>query len=961
MLVRRGLIVAVRRLRDAAVLAVAGALGVSTLVVNATAPAGAVQVPQDSVVSANPADWTPDVMDGTVESIVEVGDRIVVAGTFTQVKEKGVNKPILERSRIFAFDPANGRIDENFKPTLDGDVNVVLPARDGTSVYLGGGFKTVNGVTNRRVTRLDLATGQITAGFLNAGFDAKITDLRLAGDHLIAAGAFTQAWGVTRTGLLSLNPQTGRPDSFITSTLSEPRAGNVSVLKMDVTPDESKLVVIGNFAKVDGQSRPQLAMFDTAGSQATLSDWRTPFYDVALCSKSFWSYMRDLDIDPEGEYMVVTTTGAYGGSESPCDVEARFELGATGQDIQPTWKAYTGGDTTYAVAVTGSVVYVGGHMRRMNNPWAGDAVGAGSVERAGLAALDPETGVPFTWNPGRQPRGVGVFDILATDSGLYIGSDTDWTAEEQHRKLAFFPLEGGAALPDQKVGALPNDVYTVGANGDSVRRQYLDGSNNLGPTETLTGAVNGPADWSNARGATLIDDKIIAAWADGSFKSISFDGATFGPVQNADLGANSNTGRANWFGTDAPSVTGMFFDPATNRMYYTKSGDTNLWYRGFNTESQLIAAKKYPAAGAVSTLAPSRVRGMFLSGQELYFADSSNGFLYKVGFVDGAVVGPAALVSNTVDWRSKGMFLWNGEPKGEVASPNAKAAHTASGLDVHFDGSESNDPDGVVVDWSWSFGDGSSGSGKTVDHTYTAAGTYSVTLTVTDNTGRTGTKVFDVTVAPPRERAIDFRDSSSVTGQATTARVGVPASVQADDAMLMFVTSADGVAVDAPAGWTLVGDRQGKQIRTSLYSRVATGSDAGSSVQIGLAASTKFDVTLLAYSRTDAQDPVLAWAAADEQLVTTDHLAPDVARGPETIRVVSFWADKSSATTAWTVPSDLARRSQSFGSGGGRVTSVAADALASPAPNGVTPGATAVANSATAKATMWSVSLRPAE
>ena len=107
---------AARRFRAAAVLAVAGALGVSALAMNVAAPAGAVQVPQDSVVSANPADWTPDVMDGTVESIVEVGDRIVVAGTFTQVKEKGVNKPVLQRSGVFSFNPADGRIDQSFAP-----------------------------------------------------------------------------------------------------------------------------------------------------------------------------------------------------------------------------------------------------------------------------------------------------------------------------------------------------------------------------------------------------------------------------------------------------------------------------------------------------------------------------------------------------------------------------------------------------------------------------------------------------------------------------------------------------------------------------------------------------------------------------------------------------------------------------------------------------------------------------
>jgi PKD repeat protein len=79
----------------------------------------------------------------------------------------------------------------------------------------------------------------------------------------------------------------------------------------------------------------------------------------------------------------------------------------------------------------------------------------------------------------------------------------------------------------------------------------------------------------------------------------------------------------------------------------------------------------------------------------------------------------------------------------------ASARVAADGLTVALDGSASSDPDGEVRSWSWATGDGRTVTGRTATHTYAAAGTYRVTLTVTDATGLTGTTSTDVTVTAP--------------------------------------------------------------------------------------------------------------------------------------------------------------------------------------------------------------------
>jgi len=67
-------------------------------------------------------------------------------------------------------------------------------------------------------------------------------------------------------------------------------------------------------------------------------------------------------------------------------------------------------------------------------------------------------------------------------------------------------------------------------------------------------------------------------------------------------------------------------------------------------------------------------------------------------------------------------------------------------ISVNFDGSASIDPDGTITMYVWTFGDNSSASGKIVSHKFTEKGTYTVTLTVTDNKGATAADTAKVTV-----------------------------------------------------------------------------------------------------------------------------------------------------------------------------------------------------------------------
>ena len=84
-------------------------------------------------------------------------------------------------------------------------------------------------------------------------------------------------------------------------------------------------------------------------------------------------------------------------------------------------------------------------------------------------------------------------------------------------------------------------------------------------------------------------------------------------------------------------------------------------------------------------------------------------------------------------------------------TPKASFTSSAQGLTASFDGSGSSDSDGVLTTYDWDFGDGRGGGGETPQHEYTVAGTYSVILTVTDDSGASSSSTRQVTVRKESE------------------------------------------------------------------------------------------------------------------------------------------------------------------------------------------------------------------
>jgi PKD repeat protein len=107
---------------------------------------------------------------------------------------------------------------------------------------------------------------------------------------------------------------------------------------------------------------------------------------------------------------------------------------------------------------------------------------------------------------------------------------------------------------------------------------------------------------------------------------------------------------------------------------------------------------------------------------------------------------------------------------------------------VTLSAAPSSDPDGEIKTYSWDYGDGAQGSGKSVAHTYNAVGTYTIILTVIDNwdAADVAAKTVYVTAAEPAGPAASFTVSPTSGTSPLTVSFDASASTYAGGAISSY-------------------------------------------------------------------------------------------------------------------------------------------------------------------------------
>ena len=464
------------------------AVGVATAVgISLLTPAGASPALPTRVV-ANPVDYTPiingsqclddDVADAScrrVRDLTRVGDRVYAGGIIDSVTDKSTGTTGTYGNAVL-FNARTGHVDTSFHPAFtgatgvltEGQVHAVERSTGGTAVWFGGEFKKVDGVTNRGLIRWDVAgRRQYTAFNARIGADnrtSRVYDVKYFCGKLWVAGDFTNAGGVTRTALVSLDPNTGTATNQVNLGISgtaSSTAGPTRVTRIAPSPNCSRVVIVGNFTRVAGHERYQVAVLNVSPTtgNATLAPWYSPVYlrasqpgvGASPCNAVTPVWVRDIDWAPDGTWWALASTGGRHPHPSLCDSVSRWTNNDS-TDARPVWVNYTGGDTILSVRVTGLHVYVGGHFRYLDEAVYRNGVKVGFTAHEhyglGVIAATASSGMSIPgWNDGSSTgRGAGWGAMLVnpgpsgSGSGLWVGGDNGTIAGESGKRVALLPL-----------------------------------------------------------------------------------------------------------------------------------------------------------------------------------------------------------------------------------------------------------------------------------------------------------------------------------------------------------------------------------------------------------------------------------------------------------------------------------------------------------------------------------------
>ncbi|WP_233189025.1 LamG domain-containing protein [Subtercola sp. Z020] len=353
--------------------------------------------PTDPTAASSPPTVSADALptpqiNGVVWSQTIIGNTVFVGGNFTTAQPAGAAAGVntVSRTYLLSYNLTTGALNTAFAPVLNGQVKAVTPSPDGTRLYVGGQFTTINGVNRYRVAALDPTSGAVVTSWA-PGTNSAVNAISATATTVYLGGTFTSIGKDVRNKVAAVNATTGANLAW------DPNAAGGDVTALTVSPDKSKVIVGGSFTTLGGSANPGYGLASTdAVSGAITSGFSA---NNLIRNGGSQASITSLTSDSDSFYASGYVFGAGG------NLEGSFRGDwATGNIV---WVEDCHGDT-YSTASTGTALYIAGHPHYCGNvggfpqtpqPWTFHRALAFSKSPTQTITSDPLGYYNFAGNP----------------------------------------------------------------------------------------------------------------------------------------------------------------------------------------------------------------------------------------------------------------------------------------------------------------------------------------------------------------------------------------------------------------------------------------------------------------------------------------------------------------------------------------------------------------------------------